>query len=67
MMAEAEHCWSRRTKGAASYERVVDAKYLEEIRAAAKIIFPSSFSRESRVAKRLIELFRAEFRAASSF
>ena len=36
MMAEAEHWWTQRTKGAASYERVVDAKYLEEIRAAAK-------------------------------
>ena len=36
MMAEAEHCWTQRMKGTASYERVVDAKYLEEIRAAAK-------------------------------
>jgi hypothetical protein len=34
--AEAEHCWTQRMKGTASYERVVDAKYLEEIRAAAK-------------------------------
>jgi hypothetical protein len=36
MMAEAERCWTHRMKGAAIYERAVDAKYLEEIRAAAK-------------------------------